>query len=68
MGSEDVYKRQTVIDGKSITTDHPIMFVSGLFRGSQFNGAALTKEAFAIYMSVKKLSFILNRCTDSVKK
>ena len=25
----------TVIDGKSITTDHPVAFVSGLFRGSQ---------------------------------
>ena len=33
--------------------------VSGLFRGSQLNWAALTKEAFAIYMSVKKLSFYL---------
>ena len=49
----------TVIDGKSITTDHPVVFVSGLFRGSQLNWAALTKEAFAIYMSVKKLSFYL---------
>ena len=45
----------TTIDGKSTTTDHPVAFVSGLFRGSQLNWAALTKEAFAIYMSVKKL-------------
>ena len=49
----------TTIDGKSNTTDHPVAFVSGLFRGSQLNWAALTKEAFAIYMSVKKLSFYL---------
>ena len=49
----------TVIDGKSITTDHPVAFVSGLFRGSQLSWAALMKEAFAIYMSVKKLSFYL---------
>ena len=49
----------TVIDGKSTTTDHPVTFVSGLFRGSQLNWVALTKEAFAIYMSVKKLSFYL---------
>ena len=49
----------TVINGKSTTTDHPVAFVSGLFRGSQLNWAALTKEAFAIYMSVKKLSFYL---------
>ena len=48
-----------IIDGKSTTTDHPVTFVSGLFRGSQLNWAALTKEAFAIYMSVKKLSFYL---------
>ena len=49
----------TTIDGKSTTTDHPVVFVSGLFRGSQLNWAALTKEAFAIYMSVKKLLFYL---------
>ena len=49
----------TTIDGKSTTSDHPVAFVSGLFRGSQLNWAALTKEAFAIYMSVKKLSFYL---------
>ena len=54
----------TVIDGKSTTTDHPVAFVSGLFRGSQLNWAALMKEAFAIYMSV----VLLNRCTDPVKK
>ena len=52
-------KHTTVIDGKSHTTDHPVAFVSGLFRGSQLNWAALTKEAFAIYTSVKKLSFYL---------
>ena len=41
------------IDG----TNHPVAYTSGLFRGSQLNWAALTKEAYAIYMSVKKLSF-----------
>ena len=49
------------IGGKSVTTDHPVSFVSGLFRGSQLDWAALTKEAFAIYMSVKKLSFYLDQ-------
>ena len=44
------------IDG----TDHPIAYTSGLFRGSQLNWAAVTKEAYAIYMSVKKLSFYLD--------
>ena len=51
----------TDIDGKSVTTDHPVTFVTGLFRGSQLNWAALTKEAFATYMSVKKLSFYLDQ-------
>ena len=49
----------TVIEGKTVTTDHPVAYVSGLFRGSQLNWAALMKEAYAIYMSVKKLSFYL---------
>ena len=49
----------TVINGKFVTTDHPVAFVSGLFRGSQLNWAALMKEAYAIYKSVKKLSFYL---------
>ena len=43
----------TIIGGKAVTNDHPVAFVSGLFRGSQLNWAALKKEAFAIYMSVK---------------
>ena len=49
----------TEIEGKAVTADHPVAYVSGLFRGSQLNWAALTKEAYAIYMSVKKLSFYL---------
>ena len=47
------------IDGKEITMDHPVSYISGLFRGSQLNWAALTKEAYAIYMSVKKSTFYL---------
>ena len=57
----------TTIDGKSTTTDHPVAFVSGLFRGSQLNWAALTKEAFAIYMSVKKLSFYLTEAQIMIR-
>ena len=49
----------TEIEGKTITTDHLVAYVSGLFRGSQINWAALMKEAYAIYMAVKKLSFYL---------
>ena len=33
--------------------------MSGLFRGSQINWACLTKEAYAIYMSIKKLAYYL---------
>ena len=58
----------TTIDGKSTTTDHPVAFVSGLFRGSQLNWAALMKEAFAIYMSVKKLSFYLTDAHKPLEK
>ena len=33
--------------------------MSGLFRGSQMNRACLTEEAYAIYMSIKKLAYYL---------
>ena len=46
-------------DNKNYKINHPITFASGLFKGSQFNWAALTKEAFAIYPSIKKLSYYL---------
>ena len=39
----------------------------GLFRGSQLNWATLTKEAYAIYMSVKKLSFYIDTVKITVK-
>ena len=41
--------------------------MSGLFRGSQLTWATLTKEAYAIYMSVKKLSFYINTTKVTVK-
>ena len=37
----------------------PVAYVSGLFRGGQLNWAALTKQAYAIYMSAGRLSFYL---------
>ena len=46
-------------DGKVFEINHPITFASGLFKGSQLNWAALTKEAFAIYSSTKKLPYYL---------
>ena len=33
--------------------------MSGLFKGSQMNWTCLTKEAYAIYMSIKKLAYYL---------
>ena len=39
--------------------DHPVSYVSGLFCGSQINWVALTKEAYTIYMSIKKSTFYL---------
>ena len=41
------------------TVYHPVSYISVLFRGSQLNWAALMKEVYAIYMSVRKLSFYL---------
>ena len=46
-------------DGKVFKMNDPITFASGLFKGSQLNWAALTKEGFAIYSSIKKLSYYL---------
>ena len=49
----------SVINGKEVTTNHPVAYVSGMFRGSQLNWAAMTKEAYAIYMTIKKSTFYL---------
>ena len=49
----------SVIDGKEVTTNHPVSFVSGMFHGSQLNWAAMTKESYTFYMTVKKSTFYL---------
>ena len=46
-------------DGKIFKINHLITFANGLFKGSQLNWAALTEEAFAIFSSIKKLSYYL---------
>ena len=38
---------------------YSLLVVSGMFHGSQLNWAAMTKEAYAIYMTVKKSTFYL---------
>ena len=50
------------IEGKIKQIYHPITYASGLFKGSQMNWATLTKETYAIYMSVKKLDYY---CQDA---
>ena len=45
------------IDEKEVKILHPITYMSGLFQGSQMNWTCLTKEAYAIYMSIKKLAY-----------
>ena len=61
------YAYAGVLTQHSIGMDHPITYVSGLFRGSQLNWSTLTKEAYAIYMSVKKLSFDIDTAKITVK-
>jgi transposase InsO family protein len=46
---------------------HPITYMSGLFKGSQQNWAALTKEAYAIYMSIKKLTYYLEDAETTLR-
>ena len=58
---------QAFEDEKGKSKQHPICYVSGQFRGSQQNWAALTKEAYAIYMSVRKLSFYITDAKVTIK-
>ena len=58
---------QTFNDEKGRPKQHPICYVSGQFRGSQQNWAALAKEAYAIYMSVRKLSFYITDAQVIIK-
>ena len=48
-----------MFDEKEVKILHPITYIGELFRGSQINWACLTKEAYAIYMSIKKLTYYL---------
>ena len=54
-------------DGKEYYIHHPITYISGLFRGPQVNWAALTKEAYAIYMSVRKLDYYLKEADTTIR-
>ena len=54
-------------DGKKRKILHPITYMSGLFKGSQVNWATLTKEAYAIYVSVKKLDHYIQDAEVTLK-
>ena len=56
---EGEISKELLLDYKLKQILHPIIYASGLFRGSQLNWATLTKEAYAIYISVKKLNYYL---------
>ena len=52
---------------KEYTIHHPITYVSGLFKGPQLNWAALTKEAYAIYMVARKLDYYLREAETTIR-
>ena len=56
-----------IFEEKETKILHLITYMSGLFRGSQINWACLTKEAYAIYMSIKKLTYYLEDADITLK-
>ena len=54
-------------DDKGKKKKHPICYMSGQFRRSQQNWAALMKEAYAIYMAIRKLSFYITDAEVTIK-
>ena len=58
---------QEYADEKGRLKNHPICYVSGQFRGSQLNWATLTKEAYAIYMSIHRLVFYIADADVTIK-
>ena len=56
------------IEEKEVKILHPITYMSRLFRGSQMNWACLAKEAYAIYMSIKKLAYYLEDADITLRR
>ena len=54
-------------EGKEFTIHHPITYVSDLFKGSQLNSAAFTKEAYAIYMVARKLDYYVREAETTIR-
>ena len=55
------------VDGVEKEIHHPVTYVSGLFRGSQINWAALVKEAYAIYMAARKLHYYISNLDTTIR-
>ena len=58
---------QEHLDDKGKAKNHPICYVSGQIRGSQLNWAALTKKAYVIYMSARRLSFYVTDAEVTIR-
>ena len=52
------------INGKTLKHQHLVIYVSGLFQGSQLIWVTLTKEDYAIYMAVKKVILLFRLCCN----
>ena len=61
------HEKTHILEGKETKLLHPITYMSGLFRGSQLNCACLTKEAYAIYMSIRKLTYYLEDADKTLR-
>ena len=57
-----------MIGEKEVKILLPITYISDLFRGRQMNWACLTKEAYAIYLSIKKLAYYLEDADITLRK
>ena len=55
------------IDGKSVTTDHPVAFVSSCSEAASLTVLYSDERRIAVYMSVKKLSFYLDQAEITLR-
>ena len=53
------YIYQVKTDAQGNTKEYPIRFMSHSFVGAQLNWSTIEKEAFAIFMTLKKFDFLL---------
>ena len=54
----------STVDGEEITMDHPVLYVSGLFCGSQLNWSTLTKKPMLFICLLRNPLFILQDMTS----